>query len=82
MKHKTNNVIIIYLLNVILTILLLVLKLNKLINCSIFVCLLPVILVNVFFGVSIVVICYLLTKTEMVTETEKENKNGKNACKQ
>lgn len=76
MKHKTNNVIIIYLLNVILTILLLVLKLNKLINCSIFVCLLPVILVNVFLGVSIVVICYLLTKTETetktVTETEKE----------
>jgi len=63
-KRKYNIYIIYYFCNVFISLLLVLLKIKQFINCSYFICLLPVITVNVFLGITMVIICYLYVKGE------------------
>ena len=63
-QRKLNSFLLYYLVNVLLTLALIYLKEHNCIYCSYFICLLPVTVINVFLGVTVLVLSYLYVKGE------------------
>ena len=59
-----NKVLATYMFNLFLTLFLIVLRAENLIQCHIIVCLLPVLLISIFLGIIAVIICKGLLKGE------------------
>ena len=64
MQKGIGKFCLLYLLNVIVSVWLVVIRSEGLIQCSIFVCLLPLIIVSTFFGISIVCMTIYLLQEE------------------
>ena len=57
-----NKVLAAYVFNFVLTLILIVLRAENVIQCSIVICLLPVLLISTFLGIISVIICKALLK--------------------